>query len=116
MSYKKIKVVAVPVNKSPYESEMTFEEIQKFVGGDVTPLHLYDNIIALVDEEASLKATSTPNRTVIIQEKTTMPFTILNNFVLVKNGDNDFIDMNESEIKEGLYIFRSTTPDSTIFI
>lgn len=39
----KWKVVAVEPQKEPYETEMTFEDVQKFVGGYVEQIHLYDD-------------------------------------------------------------------------
>ena len=109
------RVVIVEPGKEAVEKALSFEEIQEFVGGNVERVHLYDNIYALVNEEGALHQL-TPNRHVILQEKGMFPLMLLGSFVVVKSGEENFEDLNESELKEALYIFRNPSKDATIFI
>jgi hypothetical protein len=109
------KVVAVEPGKEPYEAVMSFEDTQKFVGGYVEPIHLYDDKYALVNEEGVMQKLE-PNRHMILQEKNHTPLHIVGNFVVVKSVKEEYGDLNEEELKEAMYIFRSTSKDATIFI
>ncbi|MDF2879999.1 MAG: hypothetical protein K0R54_556 [Clostridiaceae bacterium] len=116
MNDKKYKVVVVPVEKSPYEDKMSFNDIVVFVKDYVEQIHLYDNIYALVDENATLKVYFKINRTVVLQDKSIIPCTLFNDFVLIRCKNGEMMDMTNEEIKEALFIFRSTNPDAVIFI
>ncbi|PLS18907.1 hypothetical protein CVD28_00465 [Bacillus sp. M6-12] len=112
---EKWKVVAVEPEKEPYEAEMTFGEIQRFVGGDAEQIALYDDKVALANEEGRLKNLE-HNRHMILQDKGHLPLTILGNFVVVKSGEQEYESLNEEEVKEAKFIYRSTSKDATIFI
>lgn len=115
---QKFRVAAIEPLKAPYEAYMTFDEITEFVG-HATPIFLYDDKYALVDEDAGAKGSqSLRNREFIIQEKSPIPITILGNFVVIKQNrtNTQFVSLNDEELKEALYIFRSTSSDATIFI
>lgn len=109
------RAVVVEPGKEAVEKSLSFKEIQACVGGHVERVHLYDNIYALVNEEGALRQLP-PNRHMILQEKGMFPLLLLGSFVVVKSGEEDFEDLNESELKEALYIFRNPSSDATIFI
>lgn len=112
---EKWKVVAIEPGKEPYETEMSFEDTQKFVGGYIEQVQLYDEIVALVNEEGDMKKLE-PNRHMILQEKGHFPLLLLGNFVLVKVNNGDYTSLNEKEVEEAKFIYRSTSKDATIFI
>lgn len=112
---EKWKVVAIEPGKEPYETEMSFENAQEFVGGYIRQVHVYDDIVALVNEDGE-RHNLEPNRHMILQEKGHIPLLILGNFILVKVADSDFKSLNEKEIEEAKFIYRSTSKDATIFI
>lgn len=109
------QVVVVEPEKESVEKQLSFKEIQEYVGGNVERVHLYDDIYALVNEEGAIKQL-TPNRHVILQEKGMLPLLLLGNFVVIKSGEEKFENLNEEELREALYIFRNPSSDATIFI
>lgn len=110
------RIVVVEREKKPYEETMTFDQITELVG-HVTPLHLYDDVYAFVDEDARLRKVK-PSRTVVLQEKSPIPISILGTFVVMKQNKSNtkLMGLTDEEVKEALYIFRSESEDSTIFI
>lgn len=109
------RAVLVEPGKEAVEKTLSFKEIQECVRGSVERIHLYDDIYALVNEEGALRQLPA-NRHMILQEKGMFALLLLGSFVVVKSGAEDFEDMNESEVKEALYIFRNPSSDATIFI
>lgn len=96
---KKYRVIAIEINKPPYEKEMTFKEIQKFIDGFVETAPLYDNIVALVNEDG-IRLDLPPNRHVLFLKNNPQPISILGNFVIAKLGKEDFESLNDEDIKK----------------
>jgi Domain of unknown function (DUF3846) len=112
---EKYKVVAVEKGKAPYEADMTFEDMQKFIGGYIQTLPVYDDKIILVDEEGMMKELP-PNRHLILQDFGMEHHVILGNFVVISAEPPEFRGLTDIEVKEALHVFRSTSPDATIII
>ena len=110
----KYKVVTVEPLKSPIEKEMSFQEIQEFVGGYVAQFKLYEGVVALVNEDGNIDELP-PNRNVVLREEGVI-HQLVGNFVVVHTTGNDFQELTDDEVKEVKHIFRHFGKDQTVFI
>lgn len=110
-----MKVVAVEPKKSPYVQEMSFKDVQAFVKGYVEEVFLYDDIVALVNEDGMPLGLNI-NRNLIIQERNNLPLTILGNFVVVKKTPQAHVSLNDKEVEEALKIFQDYNGTSLIYV
>lgn len=111
----KYKIVAVEPNKSGYRTDMSFPDVQEFVGGYVQQVNLYDDKYAVLNEDGyALKLPH--NRNLILQDHKHFPLTVVGNFVVVKLVGGQWVSMSENELKEAEFIFRMYGQDATIFI
>lgn len=92
----KLSVVAVELDKKPYEAKMTFNEIQDFVGGWVEQIHFFDDYYVLMNEEGISK--NLPVNRVIKLKNQNQSIEILGNFVIAKQLNNDYASLTDKEV------------------
>ena len=112
---EKFTVVAIEPEKKPYITEMTFQEIGKFVGGPVTTLPLYEDKLALVNDEGMMRGLPVC-RNLVLQEFGNMHHTLLGNIVVIKAKAPDFVSLTKKEAEDAEFYFRSPSQTATIFL
>lgn len=93
----KLSVVAVELDKKPYEAKMTFNEIQDFVGGWVEQIHFFEDFYVLMNEEGIPKNLPV-NRAIPKLKNQSQSIEILGNFVIAKQPNNEYESLTDKEV------------------